>query len=185
LKFAPLFLSIQKGCASVPEQLEIRERAGFGLATLMARKDVDHVRLREALGVSAPNGCSFAGNDDLALVGTGPGVWMALSRKPHPEWIDDLSRRLSGIASVSDQSGGYVIFRISGPSARSLLQRGVFIDLDSSAFVPGSVATTVIAHIGVILWQVDSTPAFEVALFRSFAKSFRDWIDATAPSIRF
>jgi methylglutamate dehydrogenase subunit D len=185
LKFATLFLSIQKGCASVPEQLEIRERTGFGLATLMARKDVDHVRLGEALGVSAPNGCSFAGDNNLALIGTGPGVWMALSRKPHPEWIDDLSRRLSGIASVSDQSGGYVIFRISGPSARSLLQRGAFIDLDSSAFVTGSVATTVIAHIGVILWQVDSTPAFEVALFRSFAKSFRDWIDATAPSIRF
>lgn len=167
------------------EQLAIRERTGFGLATLMAGKHVDYARLGEALGVSAPNGCSFVANDNLMLIGTGPGVWMALSEQPYPEWIGDLSRRLSGIASVSDQSGGYVIFRISGPSARSLLQRGAFIDLDPSAFVPGSVATTVIAHIGVILWQIDSTPVFEVALFRSFAKSFLDWIDATAPSIKF
>ena len=169
----------------MPEQLTIRERTGFGLATLMARKGVDHLRLGEALGVSAPTSCSFAGNDNVALIGTGPGVWLAFSEQSDPEWIDDLSRRLSGIASVSDQSGGYVIFRISGPSARPLLQRGAFIDLDASAFFPGSAATTMIAHIGVTLWQVDGTPAFDVALFRSFAKSFRDWIDATAPFIGF
>src|SRR5713226_7419150 len=94
-KFATPSSSIRKGCGSVPEQLVIRERTGFGLATLMARKDVDHLRLGEALGVSAPNSCSFAVNDNLALIGTGAGVWMALSEQPDPEWIDDLSRRLS------------------------------------------------------------------------------------------
>ena len=100
----------------MPEQLEIRERAGFGLATLMARKDVDHVRLGEALGVSAPNGCSFAGNDNLALIGTGPGAWMALSKKPHPEWIDVIQLRTDKLLRAENpQSPMPLVAKILAP----------------------------------------------------------------------
>jgi methylglutamate dehydrogenase subunit D len=41
----------------------------------------------------------------------------------------------------------------------------------------------VIAHIGVILWQLDDAPTFEVATFRSYAFSFRRWLDATAAAL--
>jgi methylglutamate dehydrogenase subunit D len=169
----------------VPEQLIIQKLTGFGLATVMARKDIDFAQLGAALKMPVPGSCCWTRGGNLTLIGTGPGVWMALAEDPAPEWIDGLSECLAGIASVSDQSGGYVILRISGRSARSLLQRGAFVDLDPSAFGPGSAATSVIAHIGVTVWQVDDTPAFNVALFRSLAKSFQDWIDATAPALNF
>jgi sarcosine oxidase subunit gamma len=87
------------------------------------------------------------------------------------------------MASVSDQSGGYVILRISGPAARTLLQRGAPVDLHPSAFGPGSVAATVIAHIGVIIRQLDATPAYEIALFRSYAASFGHWLDAAVAAL--
>jgi heterotetrameric sarcosine oxidase gamma subunit len=169
----------------VPEKVVVLERTGFGLATVMTRKGVDPARLGAALSISVPDGCACVKGDNLTLIGTGPGMWMALSEQTEPAWGDDLSRRLSDIASVSDQSGGYVIFRISGPLARTLLQRGAFIDFDPSVFRAGSVATTVIAHMGVIIWQADDSGVFDVALFRSFASSFQDWIDATASSISF
>jgi sarcosine oxidase subunit gamma len=89
-----------------------------------------------------------------------------------------LRERLGALASVCDQSGGYQILQLSGPDARTLLQRGAAIDLHPSAFASGSVATTVIAHIGVILRQLDAAPTYEVALFRSYAASFRHWLDA-------
>jgi sarcosine oxidase subunit gamma len=69
--------------------------------------------------------------------------------------------------------------RFSGPAARDLLSRGAFIDFHPSAFGPGSTAVTAIAHIGIILWQLDDTPAFEVALFRSYAASFWRWVEMT------
>ena len=91
--------------------------------------------------------------------------------------------RLSGLASLSDQSSAYAVFRLSGLGARTLLQRGVSIDLDPAAFSPGSAATSVISHIGVIFWQLDNAPTYEVAVFRSLARSFRHWLDSVAATL--
>jgi heterotetrameric sarcosine oxidase gamma subunit len=92
----------------------------------------------------------------------------------------DLAARLAGIASVSDQSSGYAVLRIGGSASRDLLSRGAFIDFHPARFGPGSAAVAVIAHIGVILWQIDDAPTYEVALFRSYAASFWHWIEATS-----
>jgi methylglutamate dehydrogenase subunit D len=164
---------------SVASEFIIVEREGFGIATVMARKGVTPAMVGSTLGLDAPRGPRSA-SGAVTLLGTGPGTWMAVTDHAAPDWADELALKLKGVASVSDQSGGYVIFGISGPEARSTLQKGVFIDLDESAFGPGSVATTVVAHIGIILWQADSAPSFEVALFRSFSHSFREWLDAAA-----
>lgn len=148
------------------EAFTMTERTGFGLATVMARKGVDPRLVEAAL-------------PDMRLLPTGPGTWLALADAPD----EGLAARLEGLASVSDQSGGYVLYRIEGPQARALLQRGVFIDLDARVFVPGSVSVTMIAHMGVVLWRpegADAPDVFELALFRSFAQSFRHWVDATA-----
>jgi sarcosine oxidase subunit gamma len=169
---------ILKGFVFVASDLEVVEREGFGLATVMARNGVASSLVGAALGLNAPQGPTSAGVDELMLLGTGPGMWMAVADNAGPDWAETLQSKLKGIASVSDQTGGYVVFKISGPAARSTLQKGFYIDLDESAFGPGSVATTVVAHIGVILWQAHSASSFDVALFRSYSHSFREWLDA-------
>jgi sarcosine oxidase subunit gamma len=146
----------------------------------MARRGVDATRIGAALELVAPTAPAYVHRDGLALVGTGPDSWLAVAEGVMPDWSTALTSRLAGLASVFDQTGGYVVFRIAGPGARTLLQQGAFIDLHPDAFGPGSAATTVIAHIGVTLWQVDTTPTFDVALFRSYASSFRHWIAVTA-----
>ena len=95
----------------------------------------------------------------------------------------ELASSLIGLASVSDQSSTYAVLRISGPSARQILSRGAFIDFAPLVFGAGSAAVTVISHIGVIVWQVDDVPTFEVALFRSFAGSFWHWIQANCAAL--
>lgn len=158
--------------------LDISEHEGLGLGTIMARNHIDASAIGAALGLELADGPVLTCNDELSLAGTGPGIWLAMCHGAQADWAERLAEKLDGIASVSDQSGGYAIFQFSGTDARELLQRGAFIDLHSSAFGPQSVATTAIAHIGAILWQRDETSTFEVAVFRSFAASFRDWIAA-------
>ncbi len=163
--------------------LTITERAGFGLATLMSRKDVNPAAIRKILGLAPPEASMYVESEQLTLIGTGPGAWLALNDSPDPDWPAQLAQKLTGLGSISDQSGSYVLYRIAGKSARALLQRGAFIDLHPDVFGPGSAATTVIAHIGVILWQIDDEPIFEVATFRSYAFSFRRWLETTAAAL--
>ena len=52
--------------------------------------------------------------------------------------------------------------------------------LQGHTFQPGSAALTAIALIGVQLWQVDDTPTYDLAVFRSMAGSFWSWLSASA-----
>ncbi len=71
------------------------------------------------------------------------------------------------------------MIRIKGQSAVELLQRGAAIDLHPEVFAPGSAATTVIAHISVVLWKIDSEPTYGVAVFRTYLPDFRAWLAQT------
>jgi heterotetrameric sarcosine oxidase gamma subunit len=166
----------------VADVLQIAARGKIALATVMARKGVDAAAIGASLGLTPPTGPRAARDETMTLIGVGPGAWLAISEYGQSGWADMLGGKLAGMASVSDQTSGYVVLRVSGEGAGDLLQKGAFVDLDPTAFPIGAAATTVIAHIGVILWKVDDS-TFDVALFRSFAGSFRDWIAASAPGI--
>jgi len=166
----------------VPEPLTIEERTGFGLATVMARKGVTAQSIADALGVPVVDGPQWSSHGELALLGSGPGTWLALAEGA-ADHTQRLRAALGPLASVTDQSGTYVILRMAGPEARTVLQRGAPVDLHPAAFGPGCVAVTVIAHIGVVIRQLDDTPAYEVAVFRSYAASFRHWLDQAVAAL--
>lgn len=162
------------------EAATLTEREGWGLATVMARKGVGADAIGNALGLALADGPGWTGDTRLMMIGTGPGSWLAhadAAGDPSGEGAlaDSLSHKLAGLASVSDQSSGYRIFRLAGPRARDLLQRGAFIDLHPDRFARGSSAVTVIAHVGVILWQVEDDAVYDMAVFRSYADSFLHW----------
>ena len=81
---------------------------------------------------------------------------------------------------IADQSDGCGVLHISGPKARAVLAKGVGLDLDARVFRPGDVALTLAGPIAVQLWQIDETPSFEIALYRSLARSFWHWLSASA-----
>jgi heterotetrameric sarcosine oxidase gamma subunit len=149
-------------------------------ATIMARKGVSIEQLTQPIGLKPPSGPAHAEAKGLRLIGTGPGSWLALREDREQGWLARIEHALKGLASVSNQSGSYCLFKIGGPGARRLLQRGACIDLHPDAFHADSVATTVIAHIGVTFWQGDSNEAFELLTFRSYAHSFQTWIESVS-----
>lgn len=164
--------------------LLVQPRSGFGLATIMARKGVSDAAIGAELGVDAPGHPAWSrGPDGTMLIGTGAGAWLAHVDTAPPFWAESLRERLAGAASVSDQSDGYAITRLAGRDARTVLQRGAAIDFDPLAFQPGCATTTVIAHIGVIVWQVDDCPTYDIATFHSYSESFRHWLDQTAAAL--
>lgn len=165
------------------DQLLVEELHGLGIATVMARKSGTHAAIGAILGVDPPTGPGAAYAHDLTVIGTGPGSWLVVKTGAAPDFADRLSVALTGLASVSDQSGGYAVTRLIGQQARTVLQRGAAIDFHPDGFRAGSAVTTMIAHIGVIIWQVDEQPSYHVATFRSFTDSFRHWLDATTAAL--
>jgi sarcosine oxidase subunit gamma len=81
---------------------------------------------------------------------------------------------------VSDQSDGYAVLRLGGRDVRSMLAKGIAVDLHPRVFRTGDAAVTQIAHMGVMLWQLDDRPTYEIAVFRSLAGSFWHWMAASA-----
>lgn len=162
----------------------LSERALVGLASVAARKGQAAAlkdAVRAACGVALPDGSRLVAGPEVGFIGTGPGQWLAVSeRTPRGALAEGLAATLKGLASVSDQSDGRAVIRIAGPHARAVLAKGLPIDLHSSAFRPGSAATSIINLMGVTLWQVDETPTYDVAVFRSLAGSFWAWLTDSA-----
>jgi methylglutamate dehydrogenase subunit D len=172
------------GKASGEPGVVIQERAGLGLATMAARKE-QAAALKDAIasgyGVELPDGSRVAHGSSVSFIGYGPGQWLAVSETLGSEALArDLAQRLKGLASVSDQSGGRTVIRISGPRARDVLAKGLPIDLDPRAFPLGSAATSTISLMGVQLWQAGDTRSYDIALFRSVSQSFWRWLTASA-----
>lgn len=162
----------------------IAERTGLGLATVAVRKGQDDdlkSSVRDNYGVELPEGSTMAQGKDMSFIGTGPGQWLVVSGSlGHETLAEELATTLRGLASISDQSSGRAVIRISGPRARDVLAKGLSIDLDPRVFGAGGAATSTISHMGVLVWREGTGEHYDVALFRSVSESFWRWLTAFA-----
>lgn len=155
---------------------------GLEIASVAARKNKASelsMFCETLVGAALPQGPDRLHRGPVTVLGIGPGRWLFL-REGSAGLADELSDALTGLASVCDQSDGYVIFEVGGPYARQMLAKGVPVDLHPDAFGPGDCAVTSIAHIGAILWQNDPAPRYEIAVFRSMADAFWHWLQISA-----
>lgn len=163
--------------------VRITEQQDFAIAAIMARRGASAAVIGEAIAIEMPIGPSCAVRDRLVVIGSGPGAWLAFCAGAHSDWCVDLARQLSDLASISEQTGAYRLFQIEGPGARTLLQRGVALDLDASAFSAGSAAHSVIAHVDVVICCLSDGESYRVAVYRSYAESFLRWLDAAVAAL--
>ena len=84
--------------------------------------------------------------------------------------------------SVVDVSANRVVFELSGPGARELLEQGCAIDLHPRAFGPGRCAQTLLARANVVLHQVDDAPTYRLLVRPSFAGYLRRWLRDALPA---
>jgi methylglutamate dehydrogenase subunit D len=158
----------------------VSPREGLGIATVLTRKgrraDLA-LRVRESLQIELPDGPHRAAAGEFAMIGTGPSAWLALQENGGNGFARALKAALGDAASISDQSAGYVVSRLSGSNVRDQLAKVVPVDLHARAFAVGDAVSTVAGHMNVILWRLEDEPegsaVFEIAVFRSFAESLR------------
>lgn len=150
------------------------------LAIVMVRagKQVDLlVRSLERFGLVLPTIPRREFRGPLSFAWAGPGKWLAmLESASGTKFESDLREGFAGFASVTNQSDGHSIIRVGGPKARQALAKGVPLDLDPRSFRVDDTALTVVANINVHFWQIDETPTYEFAVFRSFAVAFHEWL---------
>jgi heterotetrameric sarcosine oxidase gamma subunit len=160
------------------------------LATMIVykgrRPDVS-ARLEARYGLALPDGPRRVANGALAVIGLGPRAWL-FQREAGRPLAAELSEAIGDAAAVTDQSDGYATLRLIGPRAAALLEKGVSIDLHDGVFLPGLAAVTSCAHLGIMLWRIENEndhPVYEIAVFRSLARSLWHFIEESASEFGF
>jgi methylglutamate dehydrogenase subunit D len=172
------------GAATSRPGIVIEERTDLALATVMARRGKDGELARAvaaAYGIDLPAGPRVARNAGVSFAGIGVGQWMTVAEPPKAaDFVRSLRERLVGLASVTDQSDGRVVLRLSGERVREALAKGVPVDLHPRSFKAGDVASTLVAYIGVQIEQIDDRPTYQLMAFRSLAGSLWSWLTKSA-----
>lgn len=148
-------------------------RPTCALATVIARRGAMQdlaKRVRTVFGLELPRRPVISSSDAMAFVWSGANQWLAQSSEwDSVDFETKLATALDGLASVTDQSDGRIVLKISGGSTRHLLAKGMPIDLHPRSFSAGDTALTLFGHIGVHIWQMDDTPSYELCVTRSLA----------------
>ncbi|MGY6548493.1 MAG: sarcosine oxidase subunit gamma [Roseinatronobacter sp.] len=120
-------------------------------------------RLRGAgpLDLALPGPGAYLAGTDHAALWLAPDHWLILWPDTAVEdRADGLSRTAPGWA-VTDQSGGFAAFRVTGPGPdlMRLLER--LVNLDPASLAPGCAVRTRVLHLGVVVIR----PAPETVIF--------------------
>lgn len=111
------------------------------------------------LGLTFPAPNRMVGNDGLQLVWTG---------REQAFLIGGEAPDMTGIAAVTDQSGGWATLRLTGPAGADALARLVPLDLSEAAFGVGHAARAPLGHMQAVLMRPQAG-VIEVMVFRSMA----------------
>ena len=76
---------------------------------------------------------------------------------------------LTGLAAVTDQTGGWCALRLGGALAEAALARLVPLDLRAAKFAPGTCARTALNHMAALV--IRDAQGFLILTFRSMAET--------------
>lgn len=164
-----------------------RERRNVAMASIIARRGQHaalNAKIKARAGLDLPATPRFVGVNHLGFLWLAPGQWIASAEgEVGAVFASELAQDLAGLASVTDQSDGRVLLRVSGPRVRDMLAKGCMIDLHPSVFKIGDTAITSIALLTV---QVTRLPddaglaVFEISVMRSFSANLWHWLESSA-----
>ncbi len=152
----------------------VREHTSRLLASMIARPGLTaalSAAIERAFGVPLPFTPRFASGGGVSFIWSGPGHWL-IECADTAIGMDDVLTSVAGLASVFEQTDSRVVLELSGPRVRDVLAKGMPVDLHPASFQFGDVAVTSASHIGVQLWQCAASPAYRIAVARSFFESF-------------
>ncbi len=162
--------------------VNIMQQPTCGLLNLRGAENMCR-RFNRVLGLELPQTPNTAtANDDITAMWLGPDEWLIKmddGKEPvlSAALLDVVEGQHAAVTMVSD---AHMIFTVSGAGARAVLNQGTGIDLHPRTFSTGTCVRTSLGKTGVILHQVDDTPAYDVYAWRSYANYLSMWLDKAA-----
>ncbi|MCY4030517.1 MAG: hypothetical protein OXF05_00170 [Hyphomicrobiales bacterium] len=181
---SPLMRSNFSGTArSDAPGVHITDRRGLALVQIFARPGKEESLVRRLdLPMQPGRSRAHSGSpaDYLALP-LAPKQWMLVSEGGKDGSFSQTIREYIGeFGYVSEQSHSRAVLRIGGTHARELLSKGCRLDLHPRVMSAGACASTTIAHVGVLLHQVDDAPVYDLLVYSGFAQYFWEWLEESA-----
>jgi sarcosine oxidase subunit gamma len=129
--------------------------------------------VQAACGLALPGPGCAAGAGELTALWIQPDGWFVTAPRGAEGALARTLKAAAGDAgSVVDQSHGRTLVTLAGGGARWVLSKECRVDLHPSAFAPGQVASTQIAHLGCTIHQADDAPTYRLIVFTTFLRSF-------------
>ena len=152
------------------------ELTDFELVQVMARRGLwspTDQACKEAYGQPAPAKPQAIRAEGALLIWSGPDQFLVLS--PRGSSLERARLAFAGMASLSEQSDGRCLLRLSGARVRDMLAKVCSLDLHPGVFPVGAAAATSIDHTSVNLWRTDDSASgeavFHLLIFSTFAES--------------
>lgn len=180
---------VRATCPDLPA-LELGERVRVRLAAPCARfalhgdNSVATI-IGEAFGAAPPRMPLRAETrGERAALWLGPDEWLLIAPDMDAETLGrELRLALAGSAhALVDISDRDIGFDIEGAAAALLLNAGVPLDLDLTAFPVGMCARTVFIKTGVLLWRT-APDRFRLETPRSYAAYVHGFLAASLPGL--
>lgn len=131
---------------------------------------------------SLPGRCGeVGGNDGVSVLWLGPAEFLVVAPEKADDSLDgdligSLTAALGGApGQVVDLSANRTTFKLSGPQARAVLEKGCSLDLHPRSFTPGTALNTEVGNIPVIL-EKTGEESFRLFPRASFADFLGRWL---------
>lgn len=164
--------------------ITITENDGLALASVAARLGHEskcHAVLKKLLGAVPQTGRAHL-NDPEAGFWMGPEQWMiGAPRDTHELIADDLKAKLGDAASVTEQSGAWVCFDVTGSQMEEFCERICAIPIRNMK--SGDVQRTVIHHLGCFVIRREAADHIRILGPRASAKTLHHALLTTALAI--
>jgi heterotetrameric sarcosine oxidase gamma subunit len=141
--------------------------------------DVVSKRFASSAAGIVPNAFGIASVADTVTA-----IWAGAERLWFTADDPALMKRFDGVATdenamLLDLSDSRTVLRLKGGAARSVLIKGIAVDLHTDAFPVQAIAHTMVEHVGVLLHRV-GPEAFELFVPRSYSANIWYWLTESA-----
>ncbi len=162
------------GVANGDAGIKAGEVRDFQLVLLLARRgqaDAMRKTAKTQFGADPGKDASVvAGKNGCAMIWSGPDQFYALTPSVKAKPVAQLQAKFVKSASISDQSNGRSLIRVSGLNVRDCLCKMLSVDLHADTFKVGDAVSTQMEHMAVNVWR-DKDDTFNILVFTSFAES--------------
>lgn len=163
---------------------EVTGQALVSIAIPLGGADALRAAMNTAYGTSfpAPGSSTLSKDGTVRFLGLQQDQCFALFGTDSDSAVETVAGALGDTGYYTDQSDSWAVLRLSGALALTALERICPLDLSPSEFPPGSVARTVMEHLGVIILCED-TDRYLLMSARSSAPSFLHAVETSVENV--